>query len=184
LLAIFSEAFSGGVPGYSTRREAGKAAYQQDEQQDNTRLFEAGTTQERNVAHRRGSVQSGIQVVRFHVWQDLTAEIDDGLAPLHATVTLEMTNEWYANLSKPGGSIKIETARSAEIIEAKLLVYQAHYGLGLGQPGSKQLQFMMSPTPLCVRLSGSETVRGTAKMKFGERYVSIELPETKVIFTR
>ena len=63
-------------------------------------------------------------------------------------------------------------------------MYQAHYGLGLGQSGSKQLQFMMSPTPLCVRLSGSETVRGTAKMKFGERYVSIELPETKVIFTR
>ena len=132
----------------------------------------------RNLSHQ------GIQVVRFHVWQDLTAELDDGMAPLHATLTLEMTNEWYQSLSKPGGTIRIETLQDADVVEAKLLVYQAHYGLGLGQPGSKQMQFMMSPSPLCSRLGTNESVKGSAKIKFMDRQVTIPLPETPVIFTR
>jgi hypothetical protein len=133
---------------------------------------------------RRASTYSGLQVIRFHIWQDLTASSADGLAPLHATVTLEMTDDWYMSLSKPGGRIKINTLRERDTLEGNLLVYQAHYALGLGQPGSRQLQFMMAPTPLYPRLAPNEVVRGTARMKFEERQLTIHLPETKVIFTR
>lgn len=189
MLATLAEVFNSvGAPGpgpLDWGSQPGKVGYHQEEHQDNGKLFEKGAAIEStHAATRRESAHSSIQVVRFHVWQDLTAQVDDGLAPLHATVTVEMANELYASLSKPGGSIKIETLRTREVLEARLLVYQAHYGLGLGKPGSKQLQFMMSPTPLYARLSAGESVRGTAKMKFGDRYASIVLPETKVIFTR
>ena len=56
--------------------------------------------------------------------------------------------------------------------------------LGLTQPGSRQLQFVMSPTQKCPRQPDNQTVRGTVRMKFGRRSVRIHLPETKVIFTR
>jgi hypothetical protein len=133
--------------------------------------------------HNRLSARSGLQVVRFHVWQDLTG-VEGDVAPLHATVTLEMTSEWYSKLSKPDGSIKIDGVNGMGIVQARLLMYQAHYGLGLLQPGTRQMQFVMSPTPMYIRLNSCQTVRGTARMKFGDEHVVITLPETKVIFTR
>lgn len=127
---------------------------------------------------------SGIQVVRFHVWQDLTAGTGDGVAPLHATVTFDMTPEWYEKLNNPCGTIKIEGLRGEGLVQAKLLINQAHYGLGLTQPGSRQIQFVMSPAPMYLRLDANQTVRGTVRVKFGDRQLILKLPETRVIFTR
>src|SRR5207237_6505076 len=124
---------------------------------------------------RRVEPYQGLRVVRFHIWQDLTHELSDGVAPLHATLTLEMAGEWYTNLSKPG-AIRIEGLRDTPVVEGALLVHQAHYGLGLTQPGSRQMQFVMSPTPLCPRLDPNGTVRGIARMRFGDRHVTIQLP--------
>jgi hypothetical protein len=126
----------------------------------------------------------GIRVVRFHVWQDLTVGAEKDAAPLHVTVTLEMTNEWYAALDQPNGYIKLQGLRDIETVQAMLVIHQAHYGLGLTQPGSRQLQFVMSPTQKCPRQRDNQTVRGTVRIKFGKRNVRIDLPETKVIFTR
>jgi hypothetical protein len=126
----------------------------------------------------------GIQVVRFHVWQDLTVGAERDAVPLHVTVTFEMTNEWSAALSQPNGIIRLHGVRANEVTQATLLLHQAHYGLGLTQPGSRQLQFVMSPTQRCPRLRDNQTVWGTVRMKFGKRNVNIDLPETKVIFTR
>jgi hypothetical protein len=95
-----------------------------------------------------------------------------------------MTYGWYACLSNPGGVIKIEGLPGGGSIEAKLMINQAHYGLGLSQPGARQIQFVMSPTPMYVRLDAKEAVRGSVRMKFGDRQLNIKLPETKVIFTR
>jgi hypothetical protein len=126
----------------------------------------------------------GIQVVRFHVWQDLTVGAEKDSAPLHVTVTFEMANEWYAALSQPDGRIRIQGLRGNETIQANLVVHQAHYGLGLTQPGSRQLQFVMSPTQRCPRQHDNQMVRGSVRMKFGRRSVRIDLPATKLIFTR
>jgi hypothetical protein len=95
-----------------------------------------------------------------------------------------MTEEWYSSLSQPNGYIRLHGVRSNEAIQGTLLLHQAHYGLGLTQPGSRQLQFVMSPTQRCPRLSDNQTVWGTIRMKFGKRNARIDLPETKVIFTR
>ena len=133
---------------------------------------------------KRLSVRDGLQIIRFHVWQDLSASENEDVAPLHATVTVEMTNEWYLNLSKPGGVVRIDGLDGGGSIEAKLVIHQAHYGLGLGQPGSRQLQFVMSPTPMYVKLRSNELVRGIVRIKFHDRQVTMRLPETRVIFTR
>jgi hypothetical protein len=126
----------------------------------------------------------GIQVVRFHVWQDLTVGSEKDAVPLHVTITFEMTNEWYEALSQPNGTIRLQGVKPNETMQGTLLLHQAHYGLGLIQPGSRQLQFVMSPTQRCPRLSDHQMVRGTVRIKFGKRNVRIDLPETKVIFTR
>jgi hypothetical protein len=146
--------------------------------------YSAGDASDKSTESGRRIIQSGIQVVRFHVWQDLTSGVEDGVAPLHATVTFDMTYEWYACLSNPCGTIKIEGLHSEGFIQAKLMINQAHYGLGLSQPGSRQIQFVMSPTPMYVRLDASEVVHGSVRMKFGDRQLNIKLPATKVIFTR
>lgn len=124
-----------------------------------------------------------IQVIRFHVWQDLTPS-DNGEAPLYATLTIEIPEASYLNLDKPNGMIKIEALDGERLAEARLLINQAHYGLGFSRRGVRQVQFAISPTPMYSRLNNVETVRGTARMRIGERLVTIQLPETKVIFTR
>ena len=101
-----------------------------------------------------------IHVIRFHVWQDLTGTFN-GDAPLHATVTVELPDSHYLNLNGPGGHIQIETPSGEKLVEAKLLVNQAHYGLGLSQPGTRQVQFAMSPVPMYGRLDQLESVHGT-----------------------
>jgi len=132
----------------------------------------------------RVSPENGIQVIRFHVWQDLTACPGEGSAPLYTTLTFEMTSEWYLNLNTSCGTIRMEGVQSEALVQAKLVLNRAHHGLGLIQPGSRQLQFVMSPTPMHMRLDANEIVRGIARVRFGDRQVVAKLPETKVIFTR
>src|SRR4051812_29142740 len=98
---------------------------------------------------RRIPAHSGIEVTRFHVWQDLAAGVDRDLAPLHATITFELSNEWYSSLSKPNGVIRIENMKDEDVIEAGLMIHQANFGLESSQLVlERQLQFVMSPTPL------------------------------------
>jgi hypothetical protein len=143
----------------------------------------------RRLARPLGAISEGIvpkksiQVVRFHVWQDLTTAFN-GDAPLHATVTVEMPDAQYLNLNGPGGHIQIDGQNGETLVEAKLQVNQAHYGLGLSQPGTRQVQFAMSPVPMYSRLDQLEAVRGSARLRIGERTVTVTLPETKIIFTR
>jgi len=99
-------------------------------------------------------------------------------------VTFEMTNEWCEALSQPNGRIRIQGLRGNQTMQATLVVHQAHYGLGLIQPGSRQLQFVMSPTQKCPRQHDNQIVRGSVRLKFGKRNIRVDLPETKVIFTR
>jgi hypothetical protein len=182
-VSLFNSTAVGVAPGIDTQRTRAHADYNYLNESLESDLNGLAHNSSMSVPGRRSS-HSGIQVVRFHVWQDLTSGVGDGAAPLHATVTFDMTSEWYASLQNPCGTIKIEGLKGEGLIQAKLLINQAHYGLGLSQPGSRQLQFVMSPTPMYVKLDASETVRGTVRMKFGDRQLIIRLPETRVIFTR
>jgi hypothetical protein len=128
---------------------------------------------------------TGIRVARFHVWQDLSGSGDGNLAPIHATVALEVSNEWYSSLTTPGGTIRLEITGGQEVLDARLVLHHAHYDLEPAQFGShRRLQFVVSPTPIHSRLHAGETVRGVAKMKFWNRKVTLKLPETQVQFTR
>lgn len=127
--------------------------------------------------------KKNIQVIRFHVWQDLTTAFN-GDAPLHATVTVEMSDTHYLNLSGPGGHIQIEDQDGETLVEAKLQVNQAHYGLGLSQPGTRQVQFAMAPVPMYGRLDRLDAVSGSARLRIGERLITVNLPETRIIYTR
>lgn len=134
---------------------------------------------------KRIAAHSGIRVARFHVWQDLTALVDGNLAPLHATIRLELSNEWYTSLSRLNGIVRIMSAASEDVIEAGLIVHEANFGLASSQPTlERQLQFVMSPTPPHRKFSKNETVYGIAHMKFWKRKVKIILPETEVQFRR
>ena len=134
---------------------------------------------------RRIPAHSGIQVARFQVWQDLSSSAEGVVAPLHAAITLELSNEWYLGLSRPNGVIRIENVRRGEIIEAGLTIHQANYSLESAQSAHKrQLQFVMSPTPPYTKLNAGETMRGVAQMKFWNRKVTILLPETSILLIR
>ncbi|MFL5733526.1 MAG: hypothetical protein ACJ78Q_10025 [Chloroflexia bacterium] len=109
---------------------------------------------------------------------------DRDSVPLHVTVTFEMTEEWHTRLSQPEGYVRLHGIRTGEPLHATLMLHQAHYGLGLIQPGSRQLQFVMTPTVRCPRLRDGQMVWGIVRMKFDKQNVRIGLPETKVIFTR
>jgi hypothetical protein len=128
---------------------------------------------------------NGIQVIRFQVWQDLSGPCKGNVAPLHATVTFEMSNEWYSSLTTPDGIIRIELAEGNEVIEARLVLHQAHHDLDPAQlKSNRRLQFVVSPTPLHSELDAERSVRGVAKMKFWNRKVTIRLPETRLAFVR
>ena len=124
-----------------------------------------------------------IEVSRFHVWQDLTPA-DSTSDPMYATLTIEIPETVLVNLNKPEGTIKIEDQDGETLVEARLLINHSHYGLGLIPKGSRQVQFAMAPTPVRGSLSNIRTVRGTAKIRIGDRMECIQLPETKIIFTR
>src|SRR5205085_9523935 len=75
---------------------------------------------------------SGIRVARFQVWQELSAGPEGDvapLAPLHATIMFELSNEWFAGLSRPNGAIRLQNPKCAEIIEAGLMLHHASYDL-------------------------------------------------------
>src|SRR5262249_11316852 len=87
---------------------------------------------------------TGIEVKRFQVWQDLSGPGYDDVAPLHATVTLEMSNEWYSSLTTSDGTIRIDLVGCNEVVEAKLVLHNAHHDLDPSQLGSKRiLQFVV-----------------------------------------
>lgn len=134
---------------------------------------------------KRIPAHSGIRVARFQVWQELLAGVECDLAPLHATVTLELSNEWCSGLSRPNGVISIENSRSEDMLEAGLMLHHASYGLESAHPAiTRQLQFVMSPTLVHAKLDANEIVRGLAQMKFWNRKVTIVLPETSIVLIR
>jgi hypothetical protein len=165
--------------GIGSRNRYVEQSYMDDNGDADLRELAAGTMDGVNVGPFEG-----VQVIRFHVWQDLTAGMGEEAAPLYATVTFEMTSDWYQNMSNSCGTIRIEGVKSDAVIQARLVLNQAHYGLGLTQPGSRQLQFVMSPTPMHIKLGPNESMRGVVRMRFGDRQLVVRLPETKVIFTR
>jgi hypothetical protein len=133
---------------------------------------------------RRIPAHGGLRVARFHVWQDLPASVENDVALLHAAITFELSNEWYSGLSRPNGVIKIENMRTGAIIEARLMIHQASYGIESARSVLKrQLQFVMLPTSV-YKFNRNEPVRGFAQMKFWNRKATIVLPETSVLLIR
>lgn len=126
--------------------------------------------------------QSNVQVVGFHVWQDLTPASRNN-SPVYATVTIELSDAYDVSHQSPDATIRLEATNGETLLEGRLAVNRAHFGLGLALPGRKQVQFTMLPAPMYGRMRSPETVRGAARIRIGGRLVAIRLPEAKVIFT-
>lgn len=122
-----------------------------------------------------------VQVVRFHVWQDLTPTSTES-APVHATVTIEISEDYSVSAEHQDGAIRLETPGGKSFVEGRLVVNRVQYGLGLAEPGKKQVQLTMLPVPAHRRLDNVDKVKGTVYIRISERIVSVRLPETKIIF--
>ncbi len=127
---------------------------------------------------------NGVKVERFQVWQDVSSQPAGDTAPLNATITFEMNNEWYASLTRPDGTIRIGRKASGEVAEGNLILHEVHSSLEHTQPGHKRLQFIVSPPILFDRLEVDETVFGIVRLKFWNRRVTINLPETAIMVKR
>ena len=127
---------------------------------------------------------NGVRVERFQVWQDVSSHSAGDTAQLNATITFEMSNEWYASLTRPDGTIRIERKTNGEVAEGNLILHEVHSGLEHTRPGHKRLQFIVSPPITFSRLEADEPVCGIVRMKFWNRRVTIKLPDTAVTVKR
>ncbi|HYO49779.1 MAG TPA: hypothetical protein VEW94_07995 [Chloroflexia bacterium] len=118
--------------------------------------------------------------IEFQVWQDFMPGTRQGGPPLHATVVFYIEG---VDTGSGSGSITLRRASGEEIATAQLELVRWVDDLGLKQPGPQRVTFTMTATPVSVELKEGELIKGTAKVRLGGTDLTIELPETELVFT-
>jgi hypothetical protein len=118
--------------------------------------------------------------IEFQVWQDFMPGTRAGGPPLHATVVFYIEG---VDTASGSGSITLTRAAGEEIATAQLELLRSVDDLGLKQPGPQRVTFTMTSTPTSVELKEGELIKGTVKVRLGGTDLTIELPETALVFT-
>ncbi|HEX9988628.1 MAG TPA: hypothetical protein VGE45_09145 [Chloroflexia bacterium] len=119
--------------------------------------------------------------IEFQVWQDFMPGVRDDGPPLHATLVFYIEG---VDTGSGSGSITLRRAGGEEIATAQLELVRSVDDLGLKQPGPQRVTFAMKSTPVNVELKEDEPIKGTANVRVGGVDLTIELPETPLVFTQ
>jgi hypothetical protein len=122
-------------------------------------------------------------VTDFQVWQDFMPVVPPGGPPLHATLTVVVSDSTRYTPDNASGTIIISRPDGEVIARAGLMLNRQVDDLGMAQPGPQNLVLNMEAAPVSAKLTEHETLTGQVELTLSQHKVNLTLPETQLMFT-
>ena len=124
-----------------------------------------------------------LEVIDFQVWQDFMPGIREGGPPLHATVLLRADGLSEVRPGVTVGTITISRPGGETVTQAPVTLVEAVTVPGAEGQGKMDLQLAMAPSQVSIELTENEPLVGKLELTLDGSSITLDLPETPLMFT-